>query len=460
MLRDRYESDKLFEQITALMPKMDPILAKIDTYLEDEELFALVREDLSKRRPLTLVTGRNSTPVEVIERMLVVKRLYRYSYEETERYVKDSLVLRQFCRIYLNPVPDDTTLIRQANLIQPETLEKFNARITELAQAAKVTKGRKLRTDGTVVESNIHAPSDNRQLADGVRVLARTVERAREASQRVGEALGETFTNLTQAAKRKARQIGETLRKRTDEAKEAGKTAYRELVELTQKTVAQAKQALEQLATETHPKAKRLTQTLRTFIPRIEQVIEQTERRIFREESIPAQEKLVSIFEAHTDIIVRGKENHPVEYGHKVWLDEVDGGIVSHYRILEGNPGDSDQWLPSLQAHQHQFGRPPEQASADRGLYSAHNEQEAKRLGVERVILPKPGYRSAERKQYEQQDWFIAGRKWHAGVEGRISVLKRAHGLGRCLNHGQSGFACWVGWGVIAGNLAVMGRTA
>jgi len=147
MLRERYNSDKIFEQITALMPRMDPILAKIDAYL-DEELVVLIREDLSRRHPKTLVTGRNSTPVEVIIRLLVVKRLYHYSYEETERYVKDSLVLRQFCCIYLNPVPDDTTLMRQANLIQPETLERFNARLTALAQAAKITKGRKLRTDG------------------------------------------------------------------------------------------------------------------------------------------------------------------------------------------------------------------------------------------------------------------------------------------------------------------------
>jgi len=401
MLRDRYDSDKLFEQISALMPQMDPILAKIDTYLEDEGLFALVWEDLSKRCPQTLVTGRNSTPVEVILRMLVVKRLYGYSYEETERYVKDSLVLRKFCRIYLNAVPDDTTLIRQANLIQPETLEKFNARIVELARAAKMTKGHKLRTDGTVVESNIHAPSDNRLLADGVRVLARTVERAQAACQRVAEALGATFPNLTRVAKQKARQIGETLRKRSEEAKEAGKPTYRELVEMTQTTVAQAQQALACLATATDATAQRLAETLRTFIPRVEQVIAQTERRIFGNESVPAQEKLVSLFEAHTDIIVRGKEGHAVEDGHKVWLNEVDGGIVSHYRILDGNPADSDQWLPSLEAHQQQLGHSPEQASADRGLYSAYNEQEAKALGVERVILPKRGYRSAERKQYE-----------------------------------------------------------
>ena len=161
MLRDRHPIDKLFEDIVVLIPKMDPVLAKIDQYLEDDELFRLVREDLGKRWPLTLITGRNSTLVEVIERMLVVRRLYSLSYEETERLVSDSLILRQFCRVYFHPVPDDTTLIRATKQIRPETLEKFNEQITQLAVEHKVTQGRKLRTDGTVAETNIHAPSDS-----------------------------------------------------------------------------------------------------------------------------------------------------------------------------------------------------------------------------------------------------------------------------------------------------------
>jgi len=186
--------------------------------------------------------------------------------------------------------------------------------------------------------------------------------------------------------------------------------------------------------------------------------MDQTERRVFQNEQVPAQEKIVSIFEPHTDIICRGKETKPVEYGHKIWLDEVDGGIVSSYRILDGNPPDAQQWQPSLKAHQKLFLHPPQQASADRGVYSPANEQLAQKMGVKRVILPKPGYKSKQRKTLERRKWFVSGRKWHAGVEGRISVLKRAHGLERCLDHGEHGFHRWVGWGIIAGNLAVMGR--
>ncbi len=458
MLRERYPVDKLFDEIAVHFPKMDPILARIDSYLEDEELYQLIKGDLSKRYPKTLATGRKSTPVEVTLRMMVVKRLYQYSYAETERYVSDSLVLRQFCRVYLNRVPDDTTLNRLANLVKPETLEKFNARITELALKSKVTKGKKLRTDGTVVETHIHVPSDSRQLADSVRVLARTIGKARKVLQNVKDGVTDGVVDFTPTARRTARKIGEVLRKRTDEAKEAGKQQYQELLDMTEKTIQQAVQTSEQLEQEIGKTAQRLKRTLATFIPLAEKVVDQTKRRVLKDEQVPAQDKVLSIFEPHTDIICRGKESHPVEYGHKVWLNEVDGGIVTHFRILDGNPNDETQWEPSLNAHVESFGQPPEQASADRGLYSAPNEKFAKDLGVQQVVLPKRGYKSSIRREYESQEWFVEGRKWHAGVEGRISVLKRAHGLGRCLNHGLPGFERWIGWGVIAGNLAVMGR--
>jgi IS5 family transposase len=459
MLREHYPVDKLFEQVIEYVPEIDPVLRKVDGYLEDEKLYRLIKKDLSKRWPKTLQTGRGSTPVEVILRMLVVRRLYGYSYEDTERNVSDSLRLRQFCRVYLNDVPDDTTLIRWANLVQPKTLEKFNQRITKLAVEHKVTRGRKLRTDGTVVESNIRAPSDSRLLADGVRVLARSVVCGRTMLQAAGKKVQKEFEDFTQNAKRISHQIGETLRTQKEAARWAGRQQYQELLAMTKQTIDWAVQTQKQLKKESKPGAKRLAETLDTFIPRAQQVIEQTTRRILQEEKVPAAEKLVSLFEAHTDIIRRGKESRPVEYGHKVWLNEVEGGIVSHYRILEGNPSDEQQWKPSLKAHLATFKQPPVQASADRGLFSESNEKLAHELGVQHVIIPKRGYRSKTREKHEHQAWFVKGRQWHAGVEGRISVLKRAHSLGRCLAHGLTGFHCWVGWSVIAGNLAVLGRT-
>lgn len=455
MLQDRYEKDKFFESIIKLTIEMDSVLAQIDELLDDEELYQLIRNDLAKRFPLTEVTGRKSTPVEVILRMLTIKQLYGLSYEQTEYQVRDSLVLRQFCRVYFNDVPDDTTLIRWANLIEAETLAAFNRRVTQIATKLKVTRGRKLRTDGTMVETNIHAPTDSHLLEDCVRVIGRTLQRAKEVISEQTELADEVFRNRIRSARKTARQIRRMIARQ----KEAGKQAYRKLVKITQQSVSQAKQVLEALEENNQQLVQRLKDTLETFIPRVEQVIGQTIRRVFQDEKVPADEKLVSIFEPHTAIIRRGKAGKPVEYGRKIWLDEVDGGIITRWDVLDGNASDKLQWVPSLDAHQQIFGKPPTQASADRGVFSTDNETEAKNRGIKRVVLPKPGKKSEKRRQHEKQPWFRRARKWHNGVEGRISVLKRCYNLDRCLNHGQDGFQRWIGWGVIAHNLNKVGST-
>jgi IS5 family transposase len=291
-------------------------------------------------------------------------------------------------------------------------------------------------------------------LADGVRVLSRTLKQAQQALPTTNLSK-ETFRDRTRSAKRAARKIA----RQAQRGKAAVKKTYHHLVNTTQASVHQAQQVLEELKQVGDHTAERLCQTLETFIPRVEQVISQTTRRIFQEEQVPAAEKLVSIFEPHSAIIKRGKVNRDTEFGHKIWLDEVEGGIISGYRMLDGNAADSEQWQPSLDHHCQQFARPPDLASADRGVYSEPNETYATQLSVKRVILPKPGTKSQARRDYERQRWFKRGRRWHAGVEGRISVVKRKHGLGRCLAHGQDGFARWVGWGVIANNLTMIGRS-
>ena len=458
MLQDRYETDKLFDNILNLTHEMDPVLAQIDQLLDDEALYQLIRNDLAKRYPQTEQTGRNSTPVEVVLRSLAVKRLYRLSYEQTEYQVRDSLVLRQFCRVYLNEVPDDTTLIRWAALVQPGTLEKFNQRLTELAAQLKVTKGRKLRTDGTVVESNIHPPSDSSLLADSVKVLGRTLSRAKQVLSQQAGLRKEVFRNRIRSTRRLARQVGEAMRKGSETAKIEGMVAYHKLIKAAQVTIQQARQVLPELQESTVKEAEKLAEILETFLPRAEQVVDQTVRRVFQQEKVPASQKIVSLFEPHIDIIRRNKAHKPTEYGHKVWLDEVDGGIVTRWEVLEGNPSDDQQWVVSLEHHQNLFGLPPYQASGDRGVHSPNNEQLAQEKGVKRVILPQPGKKSAVRKKHERQPWFVRGRRWHVGIEGRISVLKRRFGLNRCLNRNETGFEKWIGWGVIAANLRVIGK--
>lgn len=455
MLRDACEIDKFFMVIQALTSEMDAQLTRIDQLLDDDELYQMIRQDFEQRYPQTSVTGRPSTPVEVVLRMLVVKRIYNLSYEKTEQYVKDSLVLRRFCRVYFEEVPDHSTVNKWALTIQPETLKAFNERIVTMGRELRVTKGRKLRTDGTVVDSNIHYPTDSSLLSDSVRVLSRTLKRAQAMLQEKTDLAQEAFRDRTRSANRAARQIARAAR----QSSQAVKETYRQLVNITRASVRQAHMVLDVLRSETGDEAVRLCQTLETFIPRVRQVIEQTVRRVFEGEKLAPQDKLVSIFEAHTDIIKRGKANRDTEFGHKVWLDEVDGGLISRYDILTGNAADEEQWRPALEHHLRQFGKPPHQASADRGVSSADNEDLAASLEVQRIILPQRGHKDEARRQHEKQPWFVRGRRWHAGIEGRISVLKRKHGLTRCLNQGLDGFHRWVGWGVIAHNLTVIGRS-
>jgi IS5 family transposase len=233
--------------------------------------------------------------------------------------------------------------------------------------------------------------------------------------------------------------------------------AYQRLVTVTQASVRQARTLVDHLQGRVSDDLASLVEQMETLLPNVEQVIAQTVRRVFKGESVPAQEKLVSLFEPHSDIIRRKKPGKETEFGHKVWLDETDGGIVTRWLVLPGNPPETKQWHPAIDFHIQQFGRPPNQASADRGLYSAQNEAYAQERGVKRVILPKPGRKSDKRRQYEAQPWFRRGRRFHAGVEGRISVLKRKHGLDRACYHDEDGFARWVGWGVIANNLTKIG---
>ena len=198
--------------------------------------------------------------------------------------------------------------------------------------------------------------------------------------------------------------------------------------------------------------------TLEHFLPLTQRVIAQTMRRVFEGQSVPASEKVVSLFEAHTAIIQRGKAPPcETEFGRKIWYSEVDGGLISEYRILPGNPPDNqDQWTASLEHHRQLFGHPPTTATADRGVYSINNEAAAQRERIPEVALPQPGAKTPERLAYEAQPWFRAALRFRSGVEGRISVLRGPRGLRRCLNRGETGLERWVGWGVITNNLVVM----
>jgi IS5 family transposase len=459
MIVDRYEPVNLFALIPERDATLEPVLQELDHLLADDAIFQRVKSDLARRYPQSLTKGRHSTPVEVILRMLVVKRLYQWSYEATEHFVFDSLVLRHFCRIYWEDVPDDTTLNRWAQLITPGTLEAIHERVVQLARKRKVTRGRKLRVDSAVVETTIHHPTDSRLLADGVRVISRLLRRAKTVLD-TGTGLGkEVFRTRTRSVRRVIQQLHRVARSKGEEAAEELTETYRRLIRIAKQSEHQARRVVEALRTVSAPTEQRLHRQLEEVLPLMEQVIYQTERRVLSDEKLSAAEKIVSLFEPHTQIIKRQKAGKAVEFGRKVWLEEVEGGTVSGYRVLE-EAGQDDRYLEqSLADHQQRFGHPPWLVAGDRGVFSPTNEHLAKGADVTRVVLPAKRTVSEKRKQLERERWFRRGFRFRAGIEGRVSVLRRCYELDRCRDHGDDGMGRWVGWSIITANLVTIART-
>jgi transposase, IS5 family len=454
MLRDRYQPVDLFALVPQLGLEFEPQLAQLDQLLDDDQIFRRVRDDLGRRYPLTRVHGRNSTPVEVILRMLVVMRLYSWSFARTEYFVNDSLVLRQFCRVYLEKVPDDTTLIRWARLVGPETLQRLNDRVVELARDRKVTRGRKLRVDTTAVETEIHYPTDSGLIGDGVRVISRLLKRARAVLGEAATRLGGAFRSRVRTIRKLSQQLHRIARRKGEPGREALKAAYTKLIETAERTGAQAGRVLEALKRSGERGAERLASRVGESLPRLRQGIEQARRRVLQGESVPAKDKLLSLFEPHTQIIPRFKAGKPVEFGRKIRLDEVEGGIITGYAILEQGGGQDQPYLKdSLATHRRHFGRAPDLLAADRGMSSAENEELARQAGVKDVALPRVGKVSAERVELEKGRRFRRGYRFRAGIEGRIHSLRRDRGLQRCRYHGEVGMGRWVGWGIVTHNL-------
>ncbi|MGE0538854.1 MAG: ISNCY family transposase [Dehalococcoidia bacterium] len=459
MLRDHAPVVDLFALVPALDLRFEPVLARLDVLLDDDQLFRAVRADLARRFPRTLCTGRPSTPVDVILRLLVVRRLYDWSYGQTQQFVGDSLVLRQFCRLGLARVPDHTTLIRWAALIQPATLQVLLDHVVELACQLQVTRGRKLRLDSTDVETAIHYPTDSRLLADGVRVLGRLVRRAKPVLEASLVGVRDAFRTRTRSARRCVQAMHRLARRRDRAAVGERQTVYRRLLDITRQVVRQAERVQTAMTGgEPHLPAgvARVGQQLAHVLPLVCRVIGQAERRVLQGEAVPAAEKVVSLIEPHTAVIPQHKPGQTVAFGHKVWLGEVEGGIITEVQVMDGAAADAPQVVPTLDRHVARFGRPPDLVTGDRGCSTATVRRQVAAAGVRQVALPTTGssaVTAAARRAFRH------AYRWRAGIEGRIGVLKHRYGLTRCRDHGEAGFHRWVGLGVLVANLVTIART-
>jgi transposase, IS5 family len=467
MLVDRYPVEDVFARVPELAEQTDPVLVQLDQLLDDDDLYQQVRADLAHRYRLTPVHGRHSTPVEVLLRLLVVQHLYAWSYQETVDRVADALVLRWLCRIYFQRVPDKTTLLRWAATIQPETLPALMDRAARLAQQAQVTRARKLRIDSTCVQTPIHHPTDSSLLGDGVRVLTRLIQRAKPLVQGTVAGVHTAFRSRLRTVRRLLRQVHRVSRLKGEAAAAQQRTLYgRLLVTVRQAARVQAALATAFLpATPAAPRAavvpapagkraaRRVQTELARFLSCVGQVIAQAQARVVAGHSVPSLQKVLSLFEPQTRVLMRAKAGAPVEFGRQVVLDEVEGGIVTRFHVLADEESECHQAVPAVPPHRAVFGHPPWLVTGDRRLHTNGVEDTAQTMGVTHVVIPWTGTpRAAQRAREQQRSWRRRYR-WRAGIEGRIHSLRRDYGLGRCRSHGLVGLERDVGWGVLASTL-------
>jgi IS5 family transposase len=452
MLMDRYEPEDLFARVPQAASRLDPVLKVLDGLLEDDQLYQQVRADFGKRYRYTLVHGRHSTPVEVLLRMLICKHLYQWSYQETVKQVYDNLLLRWFCRVYWAEVPDASTLFRWEQTLRPETLHTLNDRVVQLAAQAKVTKGRKLRLDATCVQTTIHHPTDSGLLVDSVRVLSRFVQRAKGLVKDQMSHVQQACRSRLRTARRVAQALHRQLRRKVEEKEAQQQALYQKLIETTEQMVRQSQRVVAALQQQSGQVAQRLLRQAKEVLPLVQGVIAQTRTRVLEGKKMASDQKVLSLFEPHTRAIPRHKGGALVEFGRHVVLDEVDGGIVTRYEILE-HANEHGQAGEAVAHHQALFAHPPNLVAGDRGVQSAETEERLKATGVKQVAIPAAGRLSEERQAFERTRTWKRGYRWRAGIEGRIASLRRDFGWRTSGYHGQDGMERWLGFGVITSNL-------
>ena len=434
----------------------EPWMRHADRALEDETLLLIIEQELAKRCKKSKTRGRPATTSEVILRLLLLKHLRDWSFADLTQEVRANLVYRDFTRIGGGKVPDDKTMSRLARQLGPEVVAKLHQRVVEIALENKVAQGRKLRVDTTVVETNIHYPTDSSLLGDGVRVLTRVMKR-------VGQVAGQAGTRLrdrSRSIKLKVLAIARASRNKTESGKQKLQQSYVALLDAASRVVGQARQFSQEIGAgikrgprKILSKAKR---QLDEMIPRLQQVLFQTRQRVLHGNT-RADGKLVSVFEPETEVIRKGKANKPNEFGKLVKIQEAENQLITSYEVLDRRPADSTLLIPSLEQHVQLFGRAPEALAADPGFFSAANEAAAETLGVKRISIPSSGTPGKQRQAKQKMRWFKKLQKWRTGCEGRISVLKRRHGLRRSRYKGVAGIQRWVGLGIIADNLIHIG---
>ena len=351
-------------------------MRQADELLNDEQLVELVYEALARRWKLSRTRGRRGTPADVVLRLLVLKHVRNWSYGALEREVRANLVYRQFTHVGAGKVPDAKTLGKIGLALGPELLDRLHQRLVAIACERGIVKGRRMRVDTTVVETNIHYPTDATLLGDGVRVLTRTMKKITELAGTAGAVL----RDRSRSTQRCLIQIGRAARSRSDQGKQRLQQCYRRLLAITGRVVGQARRFAQEIAGGCKRSVDLLQQMalqghrayIETMLPLVHQVMRQTRQRI-NHGNTHSPGKIVSLFEPHTEIIRKGKAGKPTEFGKMVKIQEAEQQIVTHYEVYDRRPADSDLLVPAVEEHRRQFGHAPRLVTADAGFFSAAN---------------------------------------------------------------------------------------
>jgi len=420
--------------------------AKISDILDaNPKIAELVWRDLTTRKDGSRVnnTGAPGMRGDQVLRFAIVMFKKNLSYRELRERVEDSISIRKFCRMEFKKVPAVSVLHDNINKLRPETIMEINRILMLYAKQRKVENGRQVRTDTTGVAANIHYPRDSRQLCDSIRVITRIIGGLRTDCPRFDS----PFHDHTRVAKKLLCKITNTR------GMDNKRPLYRKLLTVARRTLGYGLDAVAELeASGIEPD---VAPVLAGQCRLAQAVIEQTERRILRDESVPAAEKVLSIFEPHVDVIQKG-QREPV-FGHKVCFTGGKSNLILDCRVFRGNPADVDEFLPALQRHKQLYGRAPLKVAADGGFSSKPNGQKAKSMGVRDIAFSSlKGNKLTDLIRSERL--YKKLRKWRAGIEGIISAAKRAYGLTRCTWSGFESFRAYVHLGVLAFNLVTLAR--
>ena len=419
-------------------------LKAISQWLDGQlPLVSLVAGDL--RRQGVRETGRRGLPAETVLRCAVLKQQRQLSYEELAFHLEDSASFRAFARLPLRWSPKKSVLHQTISAICASTWEAVNRALLVSAQQNKLESGATVRIDSTVSAALMHSPSDSTLLWDAVRVMTRLLRRA----EALPGAPAVQWRDRRRVAKKRARAIDYSR------SKAKKRTLYRELIAAAQATRAELQAAAEGLAEPVGIAAERWRAGVDHYLPLIARIMAQSERRVLKGEAVPAGEKLVSLFEPHADIIVKGGRD--VQYGHKLNLATGKSGLILDVVVEAGNPADAERFLPMLDRQIARCGAPPRQTAADGGYASRDNLKQAKARGVQDVAFHKKcGIAVAD---MVKSPWVYRRlRNFRAGIEAGISCFKRAYGGARCTWRGLDHFKAYIWSAVVAHNLVLFAR--